>query len=215
MPFCTIKFGANEERLINPNVMNAVLLSHLKRVCFEGNSHGPAPDHLDLATETGEVVDLHGKPKEYARKYLEGRGSYILVKAVGEESDDMVYVPLLDQIGDKIKFGLTNPTKQQKAAAAATGPIGKSKGAASKEKQASPRGSLEDLGTSGRKKVVAGSTASNTANTVQTNKGLNVAAAGLSGGGGGIGSGGSPVSASLAGPSPSSAMTAGVSAKKK
>ncbi|KAJ3390863.1 hypothetical protein HDU84_006954 [Entophlyctis sp. JEL0112] len=40
-------------------------------------------DHIDLATESGEVIDLSSKPKEYAKKFLEPRQSYILVRVIG------------------------------------------------------------------------------------------------------------------------------------
>jgi hypothetical protein len=54
-----------------------VLLGYIKKTC------GYEQDNIDLASETGEVIDLASKPKEYARKYVEPRGSYILVKCVG------------------------------------------------------------------------------------------------------------------------------------
>jgi hypothetical protein len=59
-----------------------------------------------LASESGEVMDLVSKPKEYAKKYLEPRGIYILVKVVGDENDDsnFIYIPLLESATDKIKF---------------------------------------------------------------------------------------------------------------
>ncbi|KAJ3345534.1 hypothetical protein HDU83_003952 [Entophlyctis luteolus] len=58
-------------------------------------------DHIDLATESGEVIDLSSKPKEYAKKFLEPRQSYILVRVIGEETDDgpATYIPLLEQPG--------------------------------------------------------------------------------------------------------------------
>jgi hypothetical protein len=41
-----------------------------------------------------------------ARKHIEPRQSYILVKIIGEESEDVstTYASLLDNIGDKVKF---------------------------------------------------------------------------------------------------------------
>ncbi|KAJ1546725.1 hypothetical protein HK096_004783, partial [Nowakowskiella sp. JEL0078] len=38
---------------------------------------------VDLASESGEVMDLLNKPKDSARKYLDGRGVYILVRVIG------------------------------------------------------------------------------------------------------------------------------------
>ncbi|KXS11293.1 hypothetical protein M427DRAFT_147919 [Gonapodya prolifera JEL478] len=54
---------------------------------------------VDLATESGEVLDLVNRPpKEYANKYLNNRDTYIAVRAVAAEteSDPPTYVPLLD-----------------------------------------------------------------------------------------------------------------------
>ncbi|KAJ3044897.1 hypothetical protein HDV00_000179 [Rhizophlyctis rosea] len=112
MSFITVKYGANEERLANPNCLCSVLLHHIKRSC--GFEH--IIENVDLASETGEVVDLVSKPKEYARKYLEGRANYILVKVIGDESEDSspTYVSLLEQTGEKIKFSVLNPTQRQR-----------------------------------------------------------------------------------------------------
>ncbi|KAI8905015.1 hypothetical protein EDD86DRAFT_277686 [Gorgonomyces haynaldii] len=108
MSFITVKYGAGEEKILNPNCLSAVLLGYAKKTCGFEN----IPENVDLASESGEVIDLVSKPKEYAKKYVEPRTSYILVKCVGDDSEDssLNYVPLLDQVGDKIKFAVTNPT---------------------------------------------------------------------------------------------------------
>ncbi|KAJ3195538.1 hypothetical protein HK101_011828 [Irineochytrium annulatum] len=76
-------------------------------------------ENVDLASETGEVVDLVSKPREYAKRYLEPRTNYILVKVIGEETEETspTYVSLLDQVGDKIKFAVLNPTQRQRSKA--------------------------------------------------------------------------------------------------
>ena len=64
-------------------------------------------ESVDLATETGEVIDLLGKPKEYAKKSLEPRSTYILLKVNDDQGDESqpAYVPLLDpSLSDKIKL---------------------------------------------------------------------------------------------------------------
>ncbi|KAI8822929.1 uncharacterized protein EV422DRAFT_522722 [Fimicolochytrium jonesii] len=81
MSFITVKYGANEERLANPNVLSSVLLNHLKTAC----GFGDMPENVDLASETGEVIDLINKQKDYAKRYVDARGSYILVKVLGGE----------------------------------------------------------------------------------------------------------------------------------
>ena len=73
---------ANEERLLNPNCLNSVLLTHIRRTC----GYSELAENIDLATENGEVMDLVSKPKDYAKKYLEPRTCYILVKVVGGKS---------------------------------------------------------------------------------------------------------------------------------
>eukprot|EP00842_Homolaphlyctis_polyrhiza_P006712 jgi/Hompol1/7041/HPOL_001911-RA len=113
MAFVVIKYGANEEKLVNPNCLSAVLLNHVKKTC----GFAELVENIDLASESGEVMDLVSKPREYARKFLEPRTSYILVKVIGDETDESspVYVPLLDQVGEKIKFSVTNPTFRMRA----------------------------------------------------------------------------------------------------
>ncbi|KAL2916866.1 hypothetical protein HK105_203645 [Polyrhizophydium stewartii] len=108
MAFVVVKFGANDEKLVNPNCLCAVLLNYVKKSC----GFNELPENVDLASESGEVMDLVSKPREYARKFLEPRNSYILVKVLGDDSDDSspTYLPLLDQVGEKIKFAVTNPT---------------------------------------------------------------------------------------------------------
>ncbi|KAI8853740.1 hypothetical protein BC829DRAFT_382030 [Chytridium lagenaria] len=102
MAYVVVKYGANEEHLVNPNCLCSVLLSHIKKTCgFHDLS-----ENVDLASETGEVVDLVSKPREYAKRFLEPRANYIVVKVVGEETEESspTYVSLLDQVGDRIKF---------------------------------------------------------------------------------------------------------------
>lgn len=80
-------------------------------------------------------MDLVSKPKEYAKKYLEPRSVYILVKVVGDESDDsnFTYVSLLDSAHDRIKFSgiiqliVTNPTFRQRAKVKGKGDLVKEK----------------------------------------------------------------------------------------
>ena len=70
---------ANEEHIFNSNCLCAVLLNHIKKTC----GYDAVTEPLDLAFESGEVMDLWTKPKEYARKYVDARGVYVLVKVLG------------------------------------------------------------------------------------------------------------------------------------
>ncbi|KAJ3111769.1 hypothetical protein HDU96_005359 [Phlyctochytrium bullatum] len=117
MAFIIVKHGANEEHIVNPNCLCSVLLSHIKKI----GGFQDMPENIDLASETGEVVDLVSKPREYAKKYLEPRSNYIVVKVIGEETEDSspTYVSLLDQVGDRIKFAVLNPTQRQRSKAKA------------------------------------------------------------------------------------------------
>ena len=79
MSFVIVKYGANDEKLFNANCMNSVFLSHIKRSC----GYEDTVENVDLATENGEVMDLLSRPKEYAKRYLEPRAAYILLRVSG------------------------------------------------------------------------------------------------------------------------------------
>ena len=101
MTFITVRYGQNEEKILNPNCLSAVLLSHIKKSCGFDTLVEP----IDLCSaETGEVVDLISKPKEYAKKYLEPRGSYVLLKVIGDDSEESssTFVSLLESSNLKI-----------------------------------------------------------------------------------------------------------------
>ncbi|KAJ3368974.1 hypothetical protein GGF31_005935 [Allomyces arbusculus] len=92
MTFFTVKYGDNDERLFNSNCLNTVLLGHIKaalKLTF--------PEPVDLALDSGDVLDLASKPREYAKKYIEPRAVCTLLKVVQDEDDGgTAYVPLLD-----------------------------------------------------------------------------------------------------------------------
>ncbi len=107
LPFLTID---KDEKIVNSNCLNAVLLSHIKKICgFEEIS-----ESIDLALENGQVMDLSSKPKDYAKHYLDNRGPYVLVKIIENGTDTLIkdyldesihYIPLLDSFPvDKVKF---------------------------------------------------------------------------------------------------------------
>ena len=105
MGFITVKYGNNEERILNPNCLSLVLLSHIKKTCgFES-----LMEPIDLCSaDTGEVVDLISKPKEYAKKFLEPRGVYVLLKVIGDDSEESTpsFVSLLESSNLKISSNL-------------------------------------------------------------------------------------------------------------
>ncbi|KAI9207343.1 uncharacterized protein BJ171DRAFT_640221 [Polychytrium aggregatum] len=119
MSFIIVKYGANEEKILNPNCLCSVLLNHIKKapaiLSALGLQH-PFSEPVDLALETGEVIDLLNKPREYAKRFVEPRGVYVLVKVVSEETEETVaqYVPLLEQTGDsKVKYSLSSQSRQK------------------------------------------------------------------------------------------------------
>ncbi|KAJ3180642.1 hypothetical protein HDU87_001755 [Geranomyces variabilis] len=121
MGWIIVKYGANEERLANPNVISSVLLHHLKTTC----GFGDLSENVDLASETGEVLDLLNKSKEYAKRFVDPRGTYILVKVQGDETDDAspTYTSLLEQNGvEKVKFSVSRQRNKLKANARGDAP---------------------------------------------------------------------------------------------
>jgi len=114
MSYITVKYGDNIERIFNPNCVSSVLLSFIKISCgYDDDSI-----QIDLATESGEVLDLANHGKEYAKKYLDERRSYILVKIVeGEDDSPITYSPLLNQLPEKMKFTVisSGKTKQKRS----------------------------------------------------------------------------------------------------
>lgn len=114
MSFITVKYGDNSEKIFNPNCVSSVLLAFIKISCgFDDESY-----QIDLATESGEVIDLANHGKEYAKKYLDDRRAYILVKIIeGEDDTPVTYSPLLNQLPEKMKFTVISSgrNKQKRA----------------------------------------------------------------------------------------------------
>ncbi|ORX45792.1 hypothetical protein BCR36DRAFT_372577 [Piromyces finnis] len=110
MSFITVKYGNNSEKIFNPNCVASVLLSFIKISCgFDEEKY-----QVDLATESGEVIDLANHGKEYAKKYLDERRAYILVKIIeGEDDSPTTYSPLLEQIPEKMKFTVISSGKNR------------------------------------------------------------------------------------------------------
>jgi len=99
--FVIVKYGQEQEIMVNPNCNSNAFLSYIRKAC----GYESLPEQLDLASENGEVMDLCSKRQEYAKKALEQRGSYILVKVV--DDDETVYLPLLDSAQSQ-KFSIAN-----------------------------------------------------------------------------------------------------------
>lgn len=87
---------------MNPDCLSVVLMGYIRKVCGFEN----LLDNLDLASESGEVMDLLSKGRDYATKILDDKASYILVKVIGDDLEDTSpsYVSLLDTTSDKLRF---------------------------------------------------------------------------------------------------------------
>ncbi|XP_077996078.1 uncharacterized protein LOC144449420 [Glandiceps talaboti] len=82
MAFITVKYGDNQQRIFNPLCSNLILLECIRRncKCEKGIT-------LDLSDAEGNVKYLSENLHAYANNYLEGRGTYWLIrvdKGVGD-----------------------------------------------------------------------------------------------------------------------------------
>ncbi|KAL7753356.1 hypothetical protein RI367_001131 [Sorochytrium milnesiophthora] len=109
MTFIVVKHGANAQRLFNANCLCIVLLTFIKESL--GLDFG---ETIDLADESGEVLDLAGHPREYAKKYLEPRGVYTLIKVLTADAvdDGAKYQPLVDAPSESFKLTARRQTKR-------------------------------------------------------------------------------------------------------
>ncbi|XP_044145731.1 uncharacterized protein C22orf15 homolog [Bufo gargarizans] len=94
--FITVKFGADDQILLNPNCKVVNLAESLRDKC----QCGPEVS-IDLLDETGNLInlsDLEGS-QDIATNYLKERQSYILVKIIrGEGSEVARYESLLQNL---------------------------------------------------------------------------------------------------------------------
>lgn len=109
MGFIIVRYGDNQEKIINANCQSAVLLGHLKKSCGFSSLAEP----LDLSTEAGEVLDLQSKPREYASKFIEPRSTCILVKVIRDDEDEENWACLL--AGHALKLNGTSRIKKKTA----------------------------------------------------------------------------------------------------
>jgi superfamily II helicase len=102
-----------KEIIVNSNCLIPILLDYIKS---EFGLDGIISDKeaLDLCTESGEVIDLMNKGKEYAKKFLEPKNTYLLVKAIYENDEPTgTYIPLVD-VSEKVRNSLINNPKKKK-----------------------------------------------------------------------------------------------------
>ncbi|XP_069476025.1 uncharacterized protein C22orf15 homolog [Ambystoma mexicanum] len=116
--FLTVKFGANEQVILNSNCKIINLAECLK----EKSKCGPDVS-IDLLDETGVMANLgemEDSP-EYASNYLHERGHYVLIKVIrGDGTEPTRYESLLENLGrrhpelaDRLQK-LSNPQLKEK-----------------------------------------------------------------------------------------------------
>ncbi|XP_078590885.1 uncharacterized protein LOC144870500 isoform X2 [Branchiostoma floridae x Branchiostoma japonicum] len=94
--FITVRYGENKSEIFNPKCRVLLLLKAIRDKC--GCEHG---DTIDLADETGEVMELANHPGDYASNYLHERATFILIKVEKCEGseEDVRYLPLYKGTG--------------------------------------------------------------------------------------------------------------------
>ncbi|XP_019618568.1 PREDICTED: uncharacterized protein CXorf65 homolog [Branchiostoma belcheri] len=95
--FITVRYGENKSEIFNPKCRVLLLLKAIRDKC--GCEHG---DTIDLADETGEVMELSTHPGDYASNYLHARATFILIKVEKEcegGEEDVRYLPLFKGTG--------------------------------------------------------------------------------------------------------------------
>ncbi|XP_078523946.1 uncharacterized protein C22orf15 homolog [Lissotriton helveticus] len=95
--FLTVKFGANEQVLLN---LNCKIINLSK--CLKEKSKCGLDASIDLLDENGILANLSEMENspEYASNYLHERGRYVLVKLTrGEGQEPTRYESLLDNLG--------------------------------------------------------------------------------------------------------------------
>ncbi|KAE8634639.1 hypothetical protein XENTR_v10002375 [Xenopus tropicalis] len=97
--FITVKFGADDQIILNPNSKVVNLVESLR----ERSQCGPEVS-LDLLDESGNLVnlsDLEGS-QDIATNYLKERHCYVLVKIIrGGGSEPVRYESMLENLGKR------------------------------------------------------------------------------------------------------------------
>ncbi|BFZ18611.1 hypothetical protein BsWGS_21650 [Bradybaena similaris] len=92
--FVVIKYGDNEEALMNPWCSTQIFVDSIKRKCqCDSNST------LDLVDLDGQIKHLSVSPDEYASDYVTGRETYVAIRVERQgENGPHKYIPLLNNL---------------------------------------------------------------------------------------------------------------------
>ncbi|XP_068098882.1 uncharacterized protein C22orf15 homolog isoform X1 [Hyperolius riggenbachi] len=93
--FITVKYGADNQIILNPNSKVVNLVDILRQKCQCGNEVA-----IDLLDESGNLInltDLEGS-HDIATNYLKERQCYILVKIIREGTEPARYESMLENL---------------------------------------------------------------------------------------------------------------------
>lgn len=84
MTYITVVYGDNEHRMFNPHCTSLVLLECIRKYC-----NAESNVMLDLTDSVGNIKHLSDHLSAYANIFLEGRGTYWLIKVEKGYKDDV------------------------------------------------------------------------------------------------------------------------------
>ncbi|XP_059177989.1 uncharacterized protein LOC131957283 [Physella acuta] len=92
--FIVIKYGDDQEALLNPRCPTHVLVDWIRRICeCDGDSI------LDLVDLEGQVKNLPATSDDYATNYVTGRETYVVIRVEREgENGPNRYISLLNHL---------------------------------------------------------------------------------------------------------------------
>uniref|UniRef100_K7FZ55 Chromosome 22 open reading frame 15 n=1 Tax=Pelodiscus sinensis TaxID=13735 RepID=K7FZ55_PELSI len=111
--FITVSYGADCHEIVNVQCRVLSLTAHLKRKC-----QCRPEDCVDLLDESGTLMNLsqvESPGSELARKYLQERQHYILIRVVrGENSEPTCYESLLENLEEHHPELAGSPSRRRK-----------------------------------------------------------------------------------------------------
>ncbi|GFO46477.1 hypothetical protein PoB_007298200 [Plakobranchus ocellatus] len=77
--FVVIKYGDDQEAIINPLCSTYIFLDWIKRIC-----HCDSDSTLDLVDLEGQIRNLPVTTEDYASDYVTGRETYVVIRVERE-----------------------------------------------------------------------------------------------------------------------------------
>ncbi|CAG5135539.1 unnamed protein product [Candidula unifasciata] len=92
--FVVVKYGDNEEAVLNPCCSTQIFVDSIKRKC-----HCDSSSMLDLIDLDGQIKNLSVSSEEYASDYVTARETYVAIRVERQgESGPNKYIPLLNNL---------------------------------------------------------------------------------------------------------------------